>query len=130
MSFYIYVISNSNSRFGAIDKATEVLTPLGVKMTHIPLHPQLSKMLILSCIFKCVEPILSIVSVLNEKDPFVLQNYGQRGKLDQARQHFAKNDSSDHLMYANVVYGWEKAYDSGTSSDFCRYGFRPQYILT
>ena len=53
----------------------------------------------------------------------LLQNYYEREKLDQKRQYFAKNDSSDHLMYANVVYEWEKAYDSGTSSDFCKYEF-------
>ena len=49
-------------KVGAIDDSkyydTEFLTPLGLKMAGFPLHPNLAKMLIMSCIFKCLDPIL------------------------------------------------------------------------
>ena len=107
-------------KVGAIDDNkyydAEFLTPLGLKMAGFPLHPNLAKMLIMSCIFKCLDPILkyelyyitesscwltflqlliyiffsSIVSVLNEKDPFQLQQWGDRKKLDEARKVFSK----------------------------------------
>ena len=50
-------------KVGAIDDISdsEVLTPLGLKMAGIPLHPNLAKMLIMSCIFKCLDPILKYV---------------------------------------------------------------------
>ena len=49
-------------KVGAIDDNkyydAEFLTPLGLKMAGFPLHPNLAKMLIMSCIFKCLDPIL------------------------------------------------------------------------
>ena len=77
----------------AIDE-NEQLTLLGSKLAMMPLNPLLSKMAIMAALFKCLNPILSIVSVLNEKDPFVLTAYKQRHLLDKARQNLADGEAS------------------------------------
>jgi HrpA-like RNA helicase len=77
------------------DPINEQLTLLGHKLVHLPLHPQLGKMLVWAAMFKCVDPILTIVAILNEKDPFVLQGKQQsKSKLVRIRQEFSKVHST------------------------------------
>ena len=104
-------------QFGAIRGPFNELTPMGKYMSMIPLHPQLAKMLVLSCIFKCLEPVLSIVAVLSEKDPFLL-GYVADGTRAEIKQRFSKGVESDHLMYANVIAQFEKAYKEYKVNDF------------
>merc|ERR1711963_1007136 len=89
-------------------------------MAMIPLHPQLSKMLILSCIFQCLKPILGIVAVLNEKDPFVLKSQKEMFKVNATRKNFSKGSESDHIMYANVLHQYEDAWHSDSAQNFVR----------
>ena len=67
-----------------------------------------------------MDPILSLVGVLNEKDPFKLPNKKARSKLDQVRKSFAASYDSDHIMFINAVKKWEKAYSSNTNANFCQ----------
>ena len=92
--------------YEAIDKF-QSLTPLGQKMAKIPLHPQLSKMVIMSIIFKCLDPILNIATVLNDKDVFELKNKRESFKIHVAKQKFCQKSASDHLLYANLIRDWE-----------------------
>ena len=69
---------------GAFDR-DERVTSLGEVLARLPLHPQLGKMLLYGVLFKCVDPILSIVCVLNDKDPFTLRFRGKEG-LDVVRR--------------------------------------------
>lgn len=43
----------------------------GRYLTMLPMEPKLGKMLILGAIFKCLEPVLTIVAGLNVRDPFL-----------------------------------------------------------
>ena len=106
-------------QIGALDK-NENLTHLGENLAKIPLHPQLGKMVLMAVCFRCLDPILSIVSVLSEKDPFVLKSRNKKQELDKIRANFAHGEPSDHLMFVNVIHQWEKAFDSGTNQQFCR----------
>ena len=104
-------------QFDAIRGPYNELTPMGKYMAMIPLHPQLAKMLVLSCIFKCLEPVLSIVACLSEKDPFLL-GYVADGTRAEIKQRFSQGVESDHLMYANVIVQFEKACKEYNVKDF------------
>lgn len=104
----------------ALDPNRQELTPLGKKMSMLPLHPHLSKMLIFGCLFKCLDPILSIVSILEEKDPFVLRGFRDLKGLDLIRKKFADGQCSDHLMFKNVMSQWEVAFNASKNEEYCR----------
>lgn len=38
----------------------------------LPVEPKLGKMLILGAIFKCLDPIMTVVAGLSVRDPFVM----------------------------------------------------------
>lgn len=38
----------------------------------LPVEPKLGKMLILGCIFNCLDPIMTIVAGLSVRDPFLM----------------------------------------------------------
>jgi len=106
-------------KVGALVPENQTLTPLGVTLAQIPLHPQLGKMVLIATFFRCLNPILSIVSVLDQKDPFLLEKSSKKQELDKIKSQFAQGQPSDHLMFANIIYQWEKAFDSGTNIQFC-----------
>jgi ATP-dependent RNA helicase DHX36 len=86
---------------GALNnKVNEKLTLLGEQLAGLPVHPQLGKMCILASGLKCLDPILSIVSIMGEKDPFVVTR--KKSKLDMIKIAFVQDTESDHLMLANV----------------------------
>ena len=62
---------------GVLDK-TEGLTPLGERVACMSCDPRLGKVLVLSAVFRCVLPMLSIAACLT-RDPFYnsLQNRAQ-----------------------------------------------------
>lgn len=51
---------------GALDKE-ERLTCLGEYLSQLSIHPHLGKMLVYSVFFKCIDPILTIVSAQAQK---------------------------------------------------------------
>lgn len=66
LSMFIFV--------GVLDK-TETLTPLGERVACMSCDPRLGKALVLSAMFRCVLPMLSVAACLT-RDPFYnsLQN--------------------------------------------------------
>ncbi|RHN40514.1 putative RNA helicase [Medicago truncatula] len=56
---------------GALDE-DENLTNLGKVLSILPVDPKLGKMLIMGAIFRCFDPVLTIVSVLSVRDPFLM----------------------------------------------------------
>ena len=51
--------------------ADEELTPLGHHLATLPVDPRVGKMLLFGAIFSCLDPVLTVASVLGFKDPFV-----------------------------------------------------------
>ena len=49
----------------------EELTPLGYHLATLPVDPRVGKMILLGAIFSCLDPVLTVASVLGFKDPFV-----------------------------------------------------------
>ena len=61
----------------------EYLTTLGQRLAHISTDPRLAKAIVLAAIFRCLHPLLVVVSCLT-RDPFSssLQN---RAEVDKVR---------------------------------------------
>ncbi|GAA6009512.1 hypothetical protein JCM11491_003585 [Sporobolomyces phaffii] len=63
------------------------LTPLGCHLAMIPVDLRLAKMLVLAAIFRCLDPILTIVALLSSK-PFFLSPQDKREESKKARSGF------------------------------------------
>ena len=100
---------------GALTK-NEALTPLGQQIARLPLEVSLAKLAIFGVIFKCLDPVLAIISLLTSKSPFVS---GMQGSQDDARHVFKRGDS-DLLSSLNAYESWKKAKAARTASEFCR----------
>ncbi|GAA5824016.1 hypothetical protein JCM3770_004992 [Rhodotorula araucariae] len=63
------------------------LTPLGMHLAMIPVDVRLAKMLVLAAVFRCLDPILTIVAMLSSK-PFFQNPFEKRDEAKQARAGF------------------------------------------
>ncbi|KIV85532.1 hypothetical protein PV11_01217 [Exophiala sideris] len=99
---------------GALTK-TEALTPLGQQIARLPLEVSLAKLAIFGVIFRCLDPILAIVSLLTSKSPFLSSTGGQ----PDARHIFSRGDS-DLLSSLNAYEAWRKAKSARSAHEFCR----------
>ncbi|KAL1505238.1 hypothetical protein ABEB36_004845 [Hypothenemus hampei] len=104
---------------GALDRE-EDLTKLGEYLAQLALEPRLGKMLIVSCIFKCLEPILTLCAAMAHKDPFQLPPQANLKTLAMAKRQELINDvPSDHSVYLLVFQKWQDAVVRGRSKQFC-----------
>ncbi|XP_018531992.1 ATP-dependent RNA helicase DHX30 [Lates calcarifer] len=99
---------------GVLDK-TERLTPLGERVACMSCDPRLGKMLVLSAIFRCVLPMLSVAACLT-RDPFhnSLQN---RALVIKAKEALSGSSYSDYLVFSRAVLGWRKVQHRGDRED-------------
>ncbi|XP_070800502.1 ATP-dependent RNA helicase DHX30 [Pituophis catenifer annectens] len=83
----------------------EALTTLGKRLAQISTDPRLAKAIVLASIYRCIQPLLLIVSCLT-RDPFSssLQN---RTEVDKAKAVLSRESGSDHLAFVRAVAGWE-----------------------
>ncbi|KAH0542851.1 hypothetical protein FGG08_002805 [Glutinoglossum americanum] len=96
----------------------EKLTPLGKLLAslyvplseHIfessltrqrPVHPSLGKMIVLSVIFRCLDPILILGAASNERSLFV-SPLERRKEAGEARNSFTQESGSDHIALINA----------------------------
>ena len=84
----------------------EALTPLGKHLAMLPVDVRVGKMLVYGAILGCLEPVLTIASVLGSRSPFV-SPLDQRDEADAAKKAFAK-EQSDLLAAVRVVDEWEQ----------------------
>ena len=66
---------------GALDEK-ESLTNLGKFLSILPVDPKLGKMLIVGAIYRCFDPVLTIVAGLSVRDPFLLPQDKKRFSRD------------------------------------------------
>ncbi|XP_035489610.1 ATP-dependent RNA helicase DHX30 [Scophthalmus maximus] len=99
---------------GVLDK-TETLTPLGERVACLSCDPRLGKLLVLSAMFRCVLPMLSIAASLT-RDPFYnsLQN---RGLVNRAKEALSGSSHSDYLVFSRALLGWKRVQQEGTRED-------------
>ena len=102
---------------GALSKG-EALTPLGQRIARLPLEVSLAKLAIFGVIFKCLDPVLAIISLITSKSPF-LPIPASQGSQTDARHVFRRGDS-DLLSSLNAYESWKKAKANRTAQHFCR----------
>ncbi|GAA5862622.1 hypothetical protein JCM3774_001080 [Rhodotorula dairenensis] len=90
------------------------LTPLGLHLAMIPVDVRLAKMLVLAAIFRCLDPILTVVALLSSK-PFFLNPMEQRDAAKKARASFYTG-RSDLLSDATAFEACMTARKDGASS--------------
>ncbi|XP_076985576.1 ATP-dependent RNA helicase DHX30-like isoform X2 [Tamandua tetradactyla] len=90
---------------GVLDQR-EDLTTLGQRLAHISTDPRLAKVIVLAAIFRCLHPLLVVVSCLT-RDPFSssLQN---RAEVNKVKALLSHDSGSDHLAFVRAVAGWEE----------------------
>lgn len=87
----------------------EKLTHLGRILADIPLNAKYGKMLIYAIFFKCLDPVLTIVSILSVNEPFMLPlRQNDREKLDKLKRKLADESFSDHFVMLKVFQHWNK----------------------
>jgi pre-mRNA-splicing factor ATP-dependent RNA helicase DHX15/PRP43 len=99
---------------GALDDDGE-LTELGSQMAQIPLDPELSKVLLTSSQYNCMNEILTITAMLSVPSCFIRCKENP-DDANEAKNKF-KHSQGDHFVLLNV-YNTYKINDS--SSDWCR----------
>ncbi|KAL7048969.1 hypothetical protein ACKWTF_003555 [Chironomus riparius] len=90
-------------KMGALNKE-ENLTHLGSHLVGMPLEAKYGKMIIYAIIFKCVNPILSLTSILTMGDQvFVLPiNPADRYKCEKWKRSVAYDSYSDHFLMIKI----------------------------
>ncbi|GAB0091162.1 RNA helicase [Sergentomyia squamirostris] len=105
---------------GALDNE-ENITDLGMHLADLPVDAHLGKMLIFSILMKCVDPILTIVSILSVRDPFIIPSSARdRGYYNQVRESLSENSFSDHMIFVRIFQRWLDASPSTSSREFLR----------
>ncbi|GAB4861001.1 hypothetical protein Ancab_036161 [Ancistrocladus abbreviatus] len=102
---------------GALDEG-ENLTVLGRKLSMLPVEPKLGKMLILGAIFKCLDPIMTVVASLSVRDPF-LTPVDKKDLADSAKAQFSARQFSDHLALVRAYEGWKDAEREQSGYEYC-----------
>jgi len=79
----------------------EQLTALGRLLASLPVHPSLGKMMVLGVIFRCLDPMIILGAILNERALFVAP-LEKRAAAYEAQSHFMEKTSSDHYALINA----------------------------
>lgn len=82
----------------------EALTTLGKRLAQISTDPRLAKAIVLASIYRCIQPLLVIVSCLT-RDPFSssLQN---RAEVDKVQDGRREGDSRVNEVHGVCVIQW------------------------
>jgi pre-mRNA-splicing factor ATP-dependent RNA helicase DHX16 len=91
---------------GALNDAGE-LTILGRKMSQLPMEPMMAKSIIAGDKYKCIEEIITIVSMLGVGNAVFYHSKDKQQQAEQARKSFA-SPAGDHLTLLNVYRTWEQ----------------------
>lgn len=107
---------------GAVEseKHTSKLTAMGRHMSMIPVDLRLSKMLVLATIFKCLDPILTIATLLSSK-PLFTSPMDRRDEAKKARESFATARSD--LLTDVKAYEAVSALRGREARTFCEANF-------
>ncbi|KAJ3122237.1 hypothetical protein HK100_012073 [Physocladia obscura] len=82
------------------------LTELGRKLSVLPVDVRLGKMLLFACIFKCLDPVLTIAATLSlGKSPFLMQ-FDVSSFVNPAKQYFS--GESDLLAISRAFDSWRE----------------------
>ena len=82
------------------------ITPLGFHLATIPVAPKIGKILLLGCMYKTIDPILTVAASLSAKNIFVT-SFTDRERADEAKLAFISHDS-DLLTTVEAFRQWQE----------------------
>ncbi|EMR68070.1 putative atp-dependent rna helicase dhx8 protein [Eutypa lata UCREL1] len=103
------------------------LTKVGRQMAEFPTDPMLAKAVLAADKFKCVDEVLSIVSMLSEASALFFRPKDKKIHADSARNRFTVKEGGDHLTLLNI---WNQWVESDFSPVWARENFLQQRSLT
>lgn len=89
---------------GALDRDGRV-TDLGNLLSELPVEPRLGKMLLTAISLRCLDPVLLIVSCLNQ-DRFAVpssSDTSMKQAVNTLKEQLASGKSSDHMVMLQAV---------------------------
>ena len=93
---------------GAIGEGSSVtsteLTPLGFHLANLPVGAKLGKLLLFGCLFRCIEPVLTIAAAMSCRSPFV-SPLNKREDAKECKLVFSQHQS-DLLTIARAFDCW------------------------
>lgn len=110
---------NLLKKMDALD-ANEDITYLGLHLAALPVDVQLGKCIMFAILFRCLNPLITIVSTLSVKDPFYLPVGDEGPKIYEAKKSFANRFLSDHVMLERTYEEWNKWRNTRGVYQFCR----------
>ena len=103
------------------------LTKMGRQMAEFPADPMLAKAILAADKLRCVEEVLSIVSMLSEASALFFRPKDKKIHADSARARFTIKEGGDHLTLLNI---WNQWVDSDFSYVWAKENFLQQRSLT
>lgn len=92
-------------KIDALD-SDENITYLGLHLADMPVDAQLGKCLLYGILAKCVDPILTIISALSVRDPFMLPAGGDGDQIQKIKNDLVKGVLSDHALLLQTYEAW------------------------
>ncbi|KAH6922678.1 hypothetical protein HPB50_017630 [Hyalomma asiaticum] len=92
------------------EQANEDLTPTGRILAQLPVDVTIGKVLILGCVFRLVDPILSLAAALSIQSPFTQRSF--RDLDASAARKSVDSDHGDPFTLLNAYHEWLAAKSS------------------
>lgn len=106
-------------KLGALDD-DENLTELGLILADLPVDARFGKILLYGIFFKCIDPVLTIVSALSVNDPFVLPTTAaDKDRAAKSKREMAEDSFSDCLCLLRAFQKWNDVKPSMKERQFC-----------
>jgi ATP-dependent RNA helicase DHX36 len=102
----------------------ESLSSLGKHLAKLPVNVRCGKMLLLGCIFNCIDPILTIAASLASQSPF--STFMNDEGVAKAKQKAFADPNSDFITYCIL---WDAYTKSPNQRSFCRENYLNNAIL-
>lgn len=96
----------------------EKLTPLGRVLANFQLEPRLSRAMVNAVAFRCVTPIVDIVSLFSADTELFSTGLVDRESIRKTKVAFSPD--SDHLALMRMLERWLDLEEVDMADDFCR----------
>ena len=104
---------------GALDPTNGKLTALGRLMAQCPLIPQLSRVLLEASRLRCLDPVISIISMLSTDGNIFVDHLQDREASTQSRRLFM-DKSGDHLTLLNIYRAFSVQRGPSEQAAWCK----------
>ncbi|VVC42041.1 Hypothetical protein CINCED_3A008693 [Cinara cedri] len=104
----------------------EDLTDLGFFMLDLSIEPHYAKSLVFAIFLKCLDPVLTIISCLANREPFNLTlNVNMKSSLGSIRKRLAGDSLSDHIVLLRLY----QVFNEGNMNDSDLFNLVSQSIM-